>query len=352
MEDFHISGMWTCSECRLHINTLELKAVILAFHHWFSVLRGHQVMIATENTTVVAYMYINKQGAIHSHTLLWLVVDLFLWLQTQGIATRARHILGCLNVKADRLSRPNQPITTEWSLESEIVNQIFGMWGTPAVDMFVTVHNTHLPQFVSSSGALSISDRCSVTRQAGEVDVLFPPFPLLSQVIQKLRTIQEGEVILIAPLVAITTMVSTSTTSVCVDHPTSFHTAETSCHNTDMQHYQAARFSKEVSRLAAAPKRQTECMTTGGFASLTGPQDRELIRLVPQLLKLPLLLYYLFDTHVLSPQTIKGYRSCLASVLNRTGKGASVQAKTSSDMITSMELQRPRTTLVLPQFDL
>ena len=44
-----------------------LKAVILALHHWVSVLWGHQVMIAADNTTVVAY--INKQGGTHSHTL-------------------------------------------------------------------------------------------------------------------------------------------------------------------------------------------------------------------------------------------------------------------------------------------
>ena len=70
-------------------------------------------MIATDNTTVVAY--INKQGRTHSHTLLYLAVDLFLWLQTQDIAIRARHIPGCLNVigLVDHLSRLNQPITTE-----------------------------------------------------------------------------------------------------------------------------------------------------------------------------------------------------------------------------------------------
>ena len=63
-------------------------------------------------------------------------------------------------------------------------------------------------------------------------------------------------------------------------------------------------------------------------------------------------LYYLFDTHGLSPQTIKGYRSCLASVLCRTGKAAAVQAKTLSDMITSMELRRPRIMPVLPKWNL
>ena len=58
--------------------------------------------------------------------------------------------------------------------------------------------------------------------------------------------------------------------------------------------------------------------------------------------------YYLFDTHGLSPQIIKGYRSCLASVLSRTDKVAAVQAKIISDMIMSMKLQRPRLTPVLP----
>ena len=41
--DSQISGIWTRSDRRLHhrLNTLELKAVILALHHWVSVLRGH-----------------------------------------------------------------------------------------------------------------------------------------------------------------------------------------------------------------------------------------------------------------------------------------------------------------------
>ena len=54
----------------------------------------------------------------------------------------------------------------------------------------------------------------------------------------------------------------------------------------------------------------------------------------------------------MSPQTMKGYRICLGSVLNRTGKAKVVLHKTISDMIASMELQRPRVTPVLPQWDL
>ena len=63
-------------------------------------------------------------------------------------------------------------------------------------------------------------------------------------------------------------------------------------------------------------------------------------------------LYSLFDTRGLWPQTIKGYRTCLATVLNCTGKAKVVKHKTVSDMISSMELQRPRVTPILPKWGL
>ena len=46
--------------------------------------------------------------------LVQLTVKLLLWLEAQNITVRARHIPGCLNKIADHLSRPNQPIPTEW----------------------------------------------------------------------------------------------------------------------------------------------------------------------------------------------------------------------------------------------
>ena len=65
MEDSQILGFGPIQTAS---STSTLKAVILARHHWVSVLWGHQLMIATDNTTVVAY--INKQGGTHSHALL------------------------------------------------------------------------------------------------------------------------------------------------------------------------------------------------------------------------------------------------------------------------------------------
>ena len=198
MGDSKISGTWTLIDRKLHINCLVLKAVTCALQHWAPLLQGHQVMVATDNSTVVSY--INKQGGTRSTPLLHLTVELFLWLESQDIIVRARHIPGCLNVIADHLSRPNQPIPTEWSLHPKIVKRIFRFWGTPEVDMFATLSNSHLPRFMSpvpEPRALAV-DALSQDWQ-GRSMYMFPPFPLLSKVVQKLRSTQVAEVILVAP---------------------------------------------------------------------------------------------------------------------------------------------------------
>ena len=77
MGDSQILSIWTRSECRLHP------------HQYFGSQGGNAGppslgLNITDNTTFVAY--INKQGhegGNHSHTLLPLVVDLFLWLRLE-----------------------------------------------------------------------------------------------------------------------------------------------------------------------------------------------------------------------------------------------------------------------------
>ena len=255
-------------------------------------------MIATDNTTVVAY--INKQGGTHSHLLLRLVVDLFLWLQTQDITLRARHILCCLNVIADRLSRPNQPIMTEWSLHPEVVNLIFRLWGTPVVDRFATVHNTHLLQFmalVPEPRALAI-DALSQDWQ-GRSMYMFPPFLLLNKVIQKLRNTQTREVILIAPWWPSQPWFP-HLLRLSVDHLLRFfqyrrdllsqqgyissgksyhlHAWRLLCSTTKQQDFQGRSLSLPQLLHVGDPS-QIECTMTGGYASLPRVEGEDLIRL-------------------------------------------------------------------------
>ena len=57
-------GLWSDLEKRLHIIVLELKAVSRALQSFNDQCQNQTVLVATDNSTVVAY--INKQGGTHS----------------------------------------------------------------------------------------------------------------------------------------------------------------------------------------------------------------------------------------------------------------------------------------------
>ena len=303
MGDSKISGIWTHIDRKLHINCLELKAVICALQHWAPLLQGHQVMIATDNSTVVSY--INQQGGTRSTSLLCLTVELLLWLESQDTVVRARHIPGCLNMIADHLSHPNQPIPTEWSLHPEIVKRIFRFCGTPEVDMFATT--VELPPssvHVSSSGAKSPSGGCSVSRLAGEVNVHVSTFSLLSKVVQKLRSTQVEGVILVAPWWPSQPWFP-HLLRLCVEHPLilpyrqdllsqqdqkyisdgkSFHLHvwRLSCDTTKQQAFQTRSLG---SRQLLRDPRPIACTTTDGVVLHDGLRDKVLTHLTPQPLR-------------------------------------------------------------------
>ena len=69
-------GTWSVPESKLHINHLELKAVFLALKEIQDLCSNNIVLVATDNTTVVAY--INKEGGMKSGSLcalLWRILS-------------------------------------------------------------------------------------------------------------------------------------------------------------------------------------------------------------------------------------------------------------------------------------
>ena len=108
---------WSLPESKLHINYLELKAVLLALKEFQALCTNKVVLIATDNTAVVAY--INKEGGMRSGPLCALLWRMMTWCTRNQVTLKARHIPGRLNVIADKLSRLGQTIQTEWSLNSD-----------------------------------------------------------------------------------------------------------------------------------------------------------------------------------------------------------------------------------------
>ena len=191
-------GTWSVPESKLHINHLELKAVFLALKAFQDLCSNNIVLVATDNTTVVAY--INKEGGMKSGSMCALLWRILSWCTRKQVNLKARHIPGRLNVIADKLSRLGQTIQTEWSLHPEVFQAICSWWHQPQVDLFATRFNNKLPQFVSpvpdpeawAVDALSLSWE--------DLDpYAFPPAAILGKVVEKLQDYPCNRIILIVP---------------------------------------------------------------------------------------------------------------------------------------------------------
>ena len=193
---FH--GVWTEDQSRHHINVLEMKAIFLSLSQAAHKVKNSTVLVSTDNTTVVAY--IRRQGGTHSTELseeAWNVLNLCL---AHNIQLLVKHIPGRFNTLADRMSRVDKPISTEWSLNQEIANKIFQIMDFPSIDMFATRLNHRLPFYVSlipDQKALSID---ALTMDWNHIHAYaFPPFHLIPAVISKVR-LSQCKIVLIAPL--------------------------------------------------------------------------------------------------------------------------------------------------------
>ena len=76
-------GLWSHLEKHLHINLLEMKAVFLALQFFKKTCQNNQVLIASDNTSVVAY--INKQGGTRSAELCALMWRILTWCNQNNV---------------------------------------------------------------------------------------------------------------------------------------------------------------------------------------------------------------------------------------------------------------------------
>ena len=229
---------------------------------------------------------------------------------------------------SERDSRP--PISSEPANTDRVVpaprdreSYLQGLGDTRSRHVCDTVELPPSSVHVSSSGAKSPSGGCSVSRLAGEVNIHVPPFPLLNKVMQKLRSTQVAEMILVVPWWPSQSWFP-HLLRLCVEHPGSplpsgssvpagpeVHLRRKVVPSAHMEalrrHYKAAGFSDEVSRLAAAPRRpSTNRMYDDRWCRFTRwAAGQGFDPLDPTAAQIASFLFDLFDTHSLSPQTIR-----------------------------------------------
>ena len=365
---FH--GRWTENQSQLHINMLEMMAIRLALKQAKTFIHHSCIMISTDNTTVVSY--INKQGGTHSPSLCVEVWKILNWCLEQDIVIRVRHIPGKFNILADRLSRLDKPIKTEWALDQTVANSVFQMLNFPNVDLFATRFNHRLPLYVSP-----VQDYKALAIDALSMDwnhlhaYVFPPFILIPAVLEKIRQ-HQCRIVLIAPFwpqqqwfsELLLLLVSAPIRLPLMPRPLTqskgrfvhqnlpildLHAWKLSNNQSELRN-----FHKTLQILSPDQEKHLHKKSTmqNGPSSLIGVIQKRLIRSRPLITVIADFLIFLFSEKKCQISTIKGYRSMISNTLkfktgNRIGSNPVL-----SELIRSFELQRPVQRSLTPKWDL
>lgn len=178
-------GHWSADESNMHINALELKAVLFTLQSLCSTEQGTHIRARIDNTTAVAY--INNMGGTKSLICNEIAKEIWHWCIIREIWISAEHLPGSQNVEADKESRVFHD-NTEWMLDSYIFNLVCKRLGEVDIDLFASRLNKQIVPYVSwrpDPGALFIDAFSS--NWANNIFYAFPPFSLLSRCLQKIE---------------------------------------------------------------------------------------------------------------------------------------------------------------------
>ena len=206
------SARWSEAMKELHINVLELNAIWLGLQAFEDTLHDSNVAIMCDNVSDIAYL--RNQGGTRSQQMCRMAIDTCEWAEERAITLIPRHLPGHLNVLADHLSRRDQILKTEWSLNPAVARRVFRVWGSPHMDLFALKCNPKLATYMSPIPEPEAWKVDSLVQSwEGRYAYAYPPTALIRQTLNKL-ILHRAELILIAPPLAETGMVSGPPTTV------------------------------------------------------------------------------------------------------------------------------------------
>ena len=194
------NGLWTVKEKSMHINVLELRAVLLACQKFSTLFKHQTVQVMLDNSTAVSY--INKQGGTHSRCMMTETRRLFTLLLELECNMQAVHLAGHLNVLADLASREGQVIRTEWQLHQSTFKWLCqnSIWGHPKLDMFANSRNKQLPMYMSPCPDPRAFAIDALVAQWPKLTLYaFPPTVTLQKLVTRLKQETSFRILLIAP---------------------------------------------------------------------------------------------------------------------------------------------------------
>ena len=194
-------GRWSEDESQLHINCLELRAILLSLQALFPGAQNRHIKIFCDSQ--VAIGCIQRQGSTKSIACNTETRNLLLYCEKMNFVLTLAYIGTSENVEADFESRNFANPDTEWSLNQAVFNQICCIFQiSPEIDLFAERLNKKLPQYCAwkPDPYASFVDAFAVQWSDFNCVYLFPPFALVGRVLQRFLNLpQTTHALLIVP---------------------------------------------------------------------------------------------------------------------------------------------------------
>ena len=152
-------------------------------------------MVQSDNTTTVAY--INAMGGIRSTDCNDMALQIWQWCQGRNIWLSSCHIPGSTNIEADKESRQFNT-SIEWSLNTEVFQDIKHMLGPFHIDLFASRLNFKVSNYVSwkpDPNAKYVN--AFLMNWENYYFYAFPPFSVIATCLQKVEQDKASGVILV-----------------------------------------------------------------------------------------------------------------------------------------------------------
>jgi len=139
-------GLWSTDEQKLHINCLELTAVLVAVKSFAKDRMSINTLVRTDNLSARAY--INHLGGTHSHPMNTVATELWKWCISKNIFLITEHLPCMKNLVADKESCTVRDCCN-WMIHPHLFMQINKIMGPLEVDLFASLLTHQLPDFFS-----------------------------------------------------------------------------------------------------------------------------------------------------------------------------------------------------------
>ena len=190
-------GRWLPDETILHINELELLAILFALKSLCNDVKKTHIRVERDNTTAVCY--VNNMGGSKSRPCNNIARQIWMWALEHDNWITTAHLPGKDNTVADRESRLFND-RTEWQLNTAIFSKINNLWGPLELDLFASRLNRQLDKYVAwrPDPEATYIDAFSLSWTDKSIYV-FPPFSLINRCLQKISK-DKAKAVIVVPI--------------------------------------------------------------------------------------------------------------------------------------------------------